>query len=315
MDKEKLLNLEGEEKEMVEEETIKSVSEPNSVSDFTSGKGCKTKIGEPDANIYTGDNIEKGDGELTNSAVNVTEELTPEDLVDELDANDRKPSESIGEAPIENEGNVEGGIEPTPAVEPTVTSTEEHESPIVEENGAYETSIKTFTQDDVDKLVGDTRVKTREKTFRYIYDRYGVKDEEELDALISNAQRYDTQKEMYEADKNAWETEKSESDKKLSEMSETIALMQSGIDSNRYEDAKLILKGKGLEVNLDNINNELASHPEWKKEEAVKEESKLEEEVPTVSTRIKTLGNEPKPVPQESEEEQAEKLFKMKFHG
>ena len=209
--------------------------------------------------------------------------------------------------------------------EPAVTSTEEQ--PLIEENGAIETSIKTFTQDDVDKLVGDTRVKTREKTFRYIYDRYGVKNEEELDDLVANAQRYDTQKEMYEADKANWETERNENASKLGEMSETIALMQSGVDKDRYEDVKLILKGKGLEVNLENIEAELETHPEWKPMEKNEEETpvpepqapKMDESQdkpkPMVTTRITRLGNEPKPVPQESEEEQAEKLFKMKFHG
>ena len=185
------------------------------------------------------------------------------------------------------------------------------ENDLVEENGAVDTSIKTFTQEDVDKLVGDTRVRTREKTFRYIYDRYGVKNEEELDGLIANAQRYDTQKEMYESDKANWETEKSESDKRLNDMSEQIALMQSEISPDRYEDAKLILKGKGLEVNLENISAELATHPEWKKEEAKVEEAKAAPEKPTM--RIRALGNEQRPAPEVSEEEQAQKLFKMKW--
>ena len=185
------------------------------------------------------------------------------------------------------------------------------ENDLIEENGAVDTSIKTFTQEDVDKLVGDTRVRTREKTFRYIYDRYGVKNEEELDGLIANAQRYDTQKEMYESDKANWETEKSESDKRLNDMSEQIALMQSEISPDRYEDAKLILKGKGLEVNLENISAELATHPEWKKEEVKAEEKPAAPEKPTM--RIRALGNEQRPAPEVSEEEQAQKLFKMKW--
>jgi len=190
------------------------------------------------------------------------------------------------------------------------------ETELVEENGAIDTSIKTFTQDDVDKLVGDTRVKTREKTFNYIYGRYGVKNEEELDALVANAQRYDTQKEMYDADKASWEQEKSDTDKKLTDMSETIALMQSGVDADRYEDVKLILKGKGLEVTLDNINSELETHPEWKGEANAEKEAEAASPAPAPApvTRIKALGNEQKPAPQMSEEEEAEKLFKLKFH-
>ena len=207
-------------------------------------------------------------------------------------------------------------FDPTASIEPAVTSTEEKKEPeIVEENGSFETSIKTFTQEDVDKLVGDTRIKTREKTFRYVYDRYGVKSEEEMDALVANAQRYDTQKDMYESDKHAWETERSETEGKLADMSEQIALMQSGVDADRYEDVKLILKGKGLDVTLENIEAQLESHPEWKKTEEVKPEvEEKPEEKATVKTRITALGNEPKPAAPASEEEQAEKIFRMKFH-
>lgn len=208
-----------------------------------------------------------------------------------------------------------------PESEPTGTSPEE---PVAEDvnpeaNNPY---VKTFTQEDVDKLVGETRVKTREKTFKYIFDRYGVKDENELDDLVAQAQCYDTFKEESESEKASWEQERNDRDARLTQMSEEIALMKSGIDADRYEDAKLILRGKGLEVTLENINAELATHPEWKKEEVgeVAEESTApaqeeEKPIPTATTRITTLGNEPKPVAPASEEEQAEKLFKMKFRG
>lgn len=204
--------------------------------------------------------------------------------------------------------------EPAPVEQESVVE----KTPLVEENGAVETSIKTFTQDDMDRIVGETRVKTRQKTFDYVYNRYGVKSEQELDALVANAQRYDTQKEMYDSDKSAWETEREESNAKLTDMSEQIALMQSGVDKDRYEDVKLILKGKNIPITVENIEAELETHPEWmpaKKEEENAEisEEKIEEK-PKVTTRIKALGNEPKPAPQMSEEEEAERLFKLKFH-
>ena len=216
----------------------------------------------------------------------------------------------IAETTQDNDDSVASEV----TVEEQPLTTPDNPAPIVEEDGAIETSIKTFTQDDVDKLVGDTRVRTREKTFNYIYNRYGVKSEEELDSLVANAQRFDTQKEMYDADKASWEKEKDENNTRLNEMSEQIALMQSEIDPARYEDAKLILKGKGMDVTLENIQGELNTHPEWKKEEAKPEPAQVQEEKPAEVTRIKTLGNEQKPAPSVSEEEQAEKLFKMKFH-
>ena len=84
------------------------------------------------------------------------------------------------------------------------------------------------------------------------------------------------------------------------DVKEQVALLQSGIDSDRFEDAKFILRGKGLEVSLDNIKNELATHPEWQKkigEQANENFAKVGEG--TVDTnqaepqsKISVLGNE-----------------------
>lgn len=248
---------------------------------------------------------DKTEGEPAPEADPTVTSAEGNDTVDTVDAADETVADKIV-------------TEETPAEETPA------EPPIVEENGTMETSIKTFTQPEVDKLVGDTRVKTREKTFNYIYNRYGVKNEEEMDALVANAQRYDTLKETTDSERAAWETEKTERDGRLTSMSEEIALMKSGVDANRYEDVKLILKGKGMEVNEENIASELATHPEWvskEPEETVGEESNekpvekpAEKPAPVVTTRIKALGNEAKPAPQMSEEQEAERLFRMKFH-
>lgn len=223
----------------------------------------------------------------------------PEEIdTNEPDGDGNVPAEPVGDEPV-----VEGSV---PEEEENHSTQEE--IPVVEEDGVIETSIKYFTQDDVNDIVGKTRIDTRNKTFKYIYDRYGVKDEGELDNLIGNAQRYDTLKEETDNERNSWETERNERDSRLASMSEEIALMKSGIAPERYEDAKLILKGKGLEVNLENIQAELESHPEWN---PVKEEPVVEEKKEPV-TRIVKLGNE-KPAPvEEDEETQAMRLFKLR---
>lgn len=270
-----------------------------------------------------GDENEVEEKETEVDAEEKVEEMPSEPVVTGGEETDTTPEEPNQLNPEDVAG------EPTNPTEPTVTSTEENSgdvqetfehipeaegpAPIVEENGAMETSIKTFTQDDVNKIVGDTRMKTREKTLKAVYGEYGLSSKEELDELVTNGQRYETQKELYESDKNAWETERQETQNRLNEMSEEIALMKSGVRPEKYEDAKLILKGKGLEVNAENIAAELEKRPEWNKEQP-KSEHKAEEEEPAKEmTRIKVLGNEPKPVPQMSEEEQAQKVFKMKW--
>ena len=174
-------------------------------------------------------------------------------------------------------------------------------------------------------MVGNTRTETREKTFRYIYDRYGVKDEAELDELIGNAQRYDTLKEQFDSEKKGWKEQSANRDQELTDVKEQIALLESGIDRNRFEDAKFILRGKGLEVSLDNIKNELATHPEWQKEENKAENPnpnfvKMGE--PTVDTtpkpeepvsKLSVLGNETTPVHNENSEEDyvMNRMFKI----
>jgi hypothetical protein len=91
--------------------------------------------------------------------------------------------------------------------------------------------------------------------------------------------------------------------------------MQSGIDSDRYEDAKLILRGKGLEVSLENIQNELATHPEWKKVEAQPEPAPfIKKENPEPVSKISVLGNskDAKPVsPELDEKAQARRYFDL----
>lgn len=248
--------------------------------------------------------------------------------VSEVSGEEGATSASENQEPVSEEPIVNEPAHEEPVVEEQPVTTEQSapvepvsQEPVVkgpvikEEDGAVETSIKTFTQPELDKIVGDTRVRTREKTFRYIYDRYGVKDEAELDALVANAQRYDTQKEMYDNDKASWEHERDENSQKLADMSEQIALMQSNIAPERYEDAKLILKGKGMDVTLENIQTELETHPEWAKEEAapVPEPTPEPKPEPKPVMRIKTLGNEAQPAKEESEDEQAQRVFKMKW--
>lgn len=194
-----------------------------------------------------------------------------------------------------------------------------------EENGVVEAPIKMFTQSQVDDIAGKTRLETREKTFRYIYDRYGVNSEEELDDLIGNAQRYDSLKEAYDADKLEFKHSREASDNELRDIKEKVALLESGIDKDRYDDAKFILKGKGLDVTIENIQNELATHPEWRKIE--KAESKPAEQnfvktsegsvgqMPSEPvSKLSVLGNEPSSHSDdelEDEEKLAMRMFKL----
>ncbi len=244
------------------------------------------------------------------------------------------PNLATAPKPTEEEvDNANLAVEPTNEVvseneEMKVEGQESESAPIenvekVEENGVTEMpATKSFTQSQVNEMVGSTRTETREKTFRYIYDRYGVKDEAELDELVGNAQALDSFKEKYETEKADWKKTNSERDAELQSVKEQVALLQSGIDKNRFDDAKFILKGKGLEVSLENIENELSSHPEWKTKKEVETDGKFVKmgEAKDVDTnltepdsKITVLGNESAPNKSESSEEDfvMNRMFKV----
>jgi len=95
-------------------------------------------------------------------------------------------------------------------------------------------------------------------------------------------------------------------------------MYDSNIAPERYEDAKLILSGKGLEITPENIKIELETHPEWKKviptpdlagSEVDETFKKIESPVSTISA----LGNEADMKPEQSGQTERESVLKM-FH-
>lgn len=180
---------------------------------------------------------------------------------------------------------------------------------------------KLFTQSQVNDLVGKTRMETREQTYRAIYGRYGVNDEIGMDELVGNAQMYETVKGEYDEAKKGWEETNASRDAELAKVKEHVALLESGIDKSRFDDAKAIIKAKGLEVTAENIQNELATHPEWKgsnvKEDInpnFRPDPNLKPQTTTSpESTIKVLGNEGNSdTGGMSEEEYAmKKLFKL----
>ena len=225
--------------------------------------------------------------------------------------------EPVTEETVTEEAVTEMPATETPAIEQPVTEQPTPEQPSTE-NPITE---KMFTQSQVNDLVGKTRMETREQTYRAVYGRYGVNDESEMDEIVGNAQRYETIHDEYEGAKKSWKEAELARDNELRGIKEQVALLESGIDKNRFDDAKAIIKSKGLEVTVETINNELATHPEWKgtKQEEVNPNFRPSPNAepqtkPTTSeSTINVLGNEGSPdTGGMSEEEYAMKrLYKL----
>lgn len=155
-----------------------------------------------------------------------------------------------------NENLDNSGDTLTPSAEPAADNNENAEldgldSENVEEN--IQPQEKMLTQSQVNELVGRARQEGRESAMKELYARYGVSNDSEMNDIFGRGQAYDDLDYDYQNQTTSYQEALAEN-----------ALLKSHIDENRYEDVKLILGGKGLEVNAENIEALLPSHPEWR---------------------------------------------------
>ena len=170
--------------------------------------------------------------------------------------------------------------EPTPAAE-----TKEAEPETKEAKDKAESP--TLTQSQVNELVGKARQDGRQKGYETakseLLAKYGVKDESELETLVSNGRKYDELNGRFE-----------ETGKSLAEARSELALSQGGIIPERQEDVKAILTAKGLEITQENIESLLPTHPEWKGYDKPIEVGSDGKEKPIPQPKAQPLGIQPK---------------------
>lgn len=184
----------------------------------------------------------------------------------------------------EGEGECEGECE-SEEVEP-----ESEPEPIAEEvptEGEPVQPEKMLTQSQVNELVGRARQEGRESAMRELYGRYGVSSDEEMNDVFGRGQTYAALDDEYNKQKES-----------MVQLMTENALLKSNIDAARWDDVKYILKGKGYEVTPENIEAEIASHPEWRTAS-----------VATASTNVEGGGavggpNQPQPQPQQQQTQQ-----------
>ena len=162
---------------------------------------------------------------------------------------------------------------------------------------------KMFTQSQVNDIVGKTRTEAREraeadtraKVLQELFGRYGVSNDEELDAIFGKGQAYDVIND-----------EKMQKETLLENTMAENALLKSRISLGRWDDAKAILKSKGYAVTEENLLRELETHPEWREEEQKNAQTPQEEKPST----IERLGTDKQEVNSaEAEEAKMNRLF------
>ena len=159
------------------------------------------------------------------------------------------PSEEVDdsqEQPIHEETNEV--IEETLETEPTLDENIESLEPELPE----EETPKMFDQNYVNDLVGRTRIEARDKAMRALYDRYGVETEDELNEIFGRGQSY-----------NILNNDYNDLNTRYGDVMAENALLKSKTDESRWDDIRLILRGKGLDITPENIAMELTTHPEW----------------------------------------------------
>lgn len=215
---------------------------------------------------------------------------------------DQKQQEVEGTATIEDSSS--------PAPEAPEAPELSNESP----EPAPQPVEQTFTQSRVNELVGRARQEGRESALRELFNRYGVNSDEEMNEVFGRGQAYDGLNDEYSAVQSSYNDLRTEN-----------ALLRSEVTPERYEDVKLILGGKGMDVTVENIAMMLPSHPEWKggtvgvspantntPDIAPQPATGLPNGTPAPAqptAQIRQLSTDATPEPVESDEDRAMKLY------
>lgn len=164
------------------------------------------------------------------------------------------PTEAEPEVAAEDDSVAEDEDEPSSEPSPELSPTDESSNEDSVDDSVVEPEPeKMLTQSQVNELVGRARQEGRESALRELYVRYGVSGDEELGDIFGRGQAYFDLDDEFKAQGDSYRATLAEN-----------ALLKSRADESRWEDIKLILGGKGLDVTMENIESLIPSHPEWR---------------------------------------------------
>lgn len=270
--------------------------------------------------LDTGDTRTPNEEEVStleeNSSLDETKE--GESLVE---STDEESSEKANESePAQEEGNVGEGTDALGQAQEE--SSEGMEGSALESlESEVQPVEKTFTQSQVNEIVGNRVKEAKDRFMKELFERYGVNGEDEMNDVFGKGQIYADLSDEFESGQRS-----------LREANGKIALLESGIVPERWDDVKAILGASGREISAENIALMLPTHPEWKANslggaegqgvKGVLNEESLKDialqggkgEPTPEPIRVTKLGADPSPKPEMTEQEQAENIFGYKFN-
>jgi hypothetical protein len=241
-----------------------------------------------------------------------TEELQKQQL-DEQPKQDENPQQP-DEAPVEQE-------EPTPVApndaevadtqsakpaEPEPAAGEAEESNGTADEGA-QPQEKMISQGEVDRIIQARIAKVkakaseeaREAARKEFFERYGVGDDNELDEMFGNGQKYKLLNDEF-----------GHSQKELEALRSENALLKSGVREEKFNDVMAVLSYNGQPVTVETIAAAAESHPEWfgdvtQSNTVSAQEPSSTVQKPVKPSIIKSVGSGPSTPAQKSEKELA----------
>lgn len=121
---------------------------------------------------------------------------------------------------------------------------------------------ETFTKERVNELMQ----KRVERSHQAFFNRYGVKDLNELDGLFGKANSVDElNAKIEELTKNGTDLQArfDELTNQNRDLTKKYAFTSHNIKPELYNDIETYFKGKGLDITEDTLNEELKTHPDW----------------------------------------------------
>lgn len=236
-----------------------------------------------------------------------TEELQKQQLKQDEQPQPEQPVEQEEPTPVApNDAEVADTQSAKPAEpEPAAGEAEESNGTADEEPQPQE---KMISQGEVDRIIQARIAKVkakaseeaREAARKEFFERYGCGDDNELDEMFGNGQKYKLLNDEF-----------GHSQKELEALRSENALLKSGVREEKFNDVMAVLSYNGQPVTVETIAAAAESHPEWFGDatqsataNAAQEPSSTVQK-PVKPSIIKSVGSGPSTPAQKSEKELA----------